>query len=163
MGGFVLAAVVPVIAELGDDLHAKVPLLLLIEGLVQEGILHLGLGGDGLDQLHLLRAQGIEDLLHIAGFHTRLEIIQQGIVGMLKAGEEGGITLAQLDHLLEVRLEDGRSPISGAPSTQACWATAVTWLNSTTYSVGTQVALWKSLALTLTRRASSESGSRLSA
>ena len=73
MEGLILPAAVPIKAHFGDDLHAEVPLLLLVIGQVHEGVVHLRAGGNLPDQLHLLWAQGVEDSLDIGGLETRLE------------------------------------------------------------------------------------------
>ena len=67
---FILPAAIPIVAHPGDDIHTEIQLSLLGELLVQEGVVNLGAGGDRLDQLHLLRPQGVEDGLHIRGLHA---------------------------------------------------------------------------------------------
>ena len=76
MGSLILAAAFPIVAKLGDDFHAEIPLLLLVESLVQERIVHLRFRGDGFDQFHLPRAQGVENRLDIRRLHAWLEDIQ---------------------------------------------------------------------------------------
>ncbi len=103
----VLAALGPVVAELGGNAHAEGVHLLFVVLAVQEVILHLFGGSDLLEQLDLLGAQVLEDDLDVGGLHPRLEVIQQGVVGMLGRREEGDVPLGEFYHLFEMRAEDG--------------------------------------------------------
>ena len=126
MQGLILATALPIVAHLGDDLHAEVPLLLLVVGEVQERVVHLRAAGDLADQLHLLRAQGIEDGLHIGGLQAGLEDIHQGVVNVVVRGEQGGIAARQVEHSFKVGLERGRNYSRRGPCAQASWAAVVT-------------------------------------
>ena len=134
--GFILAAAVPVIAKAGDHIHAKIPLLLFGEGRCRKLSSTCGLVGDGLDQLHLLRAQGIEDGFDIGGLHAGFKIIQQRIVDMVVRGKEGGVFAAQFNNFFQVRLEGWRNYLVARACAQASCARVVTWANSATFSVG---------------------------
>ncbi len=105
--GLVLAAAFPMVAHLGDGLHAKVPLFLLIVGQGHEGIVHLGLAGDLLDQCHLLGAQEVENGLYIGGLQTGLKDPQQRVVFMVVGCKIAGIAVSQVEDLFQVRLEGG--------------------------------------------------------
>jgi hypothetical protein len=80
---------------------------LLVVWLVQERVVHLGAGADGLDQLHLLRAQGAEYRAHIGGLHPRLIVLQQRVVYMVVRSEELREAAAVVDDLFQVRSEFG--------------------------------------------------------
>ncbi len=107
MCSLILPAVFPVITETCDDFFPETPLAGFVERLVEKDILHLWLRRNGFYELHLFRTQAFEDNLHIRSLHARLEIIQQGIVGMVETREKARILLPQGDNFLQVRLENG--------------------------------------------------------
>ena len=108
MRGAVKPAVLEIVAELGEQLDAEIPLLLLGVFQLQEGGVDLGPGGDGFDQGDLLRAQHAENLLDFGGLHPWLKIIQQGVVDVLVGDEEARIGPPHLDDFLEVGPEEGK-------------------------------------------------------
>jgi len=106
MHRLVLPAAVPVIPKARDHLNAKVPLTLFIIRDVQEAVIDHRFRRDLLQQLHLLRAQRIEDGLYFARFHAGFKIIQQRIVDMVVRLEEIGVSLPHCQHFFQMRPED---------------------------------------------------------
>jgi hypothetical protein len=106
VGRFILPAALPVVPVAGDHFDAKIPLFLFVIFQVQETIINLGLLGNRLDQFDLLRAQHRKDGLHLSRLHPGFETVQDDIIRVLVGGEELDISLAQIDDLFQVRLED---------------------------------------------------------
>src|SRR3989304_9712779 len=72
----VLPSSFPVISEAGDDIYAKIPLLLVFVLQGQETVINLRAGADGANQFNLLRAQPVENILDVGSFEPGFEIIQ---------------------------------------------------------------------------------------
>ena len=81
---------------------------ILWEVLVQHGIVHLRFGGHRFDQGDLLRADIIKDGLYFGGFHTRLVIIEQWVIGMVIRLEQFGVTFGPIDDLFQVRFKHAK-------------------------------------------------------
>ena len=108
MGGAVLAAALPIVADLRDHLYAEVPLLLIFVLLAQEGIIHLGPAGDGLDQLDLFWAQRFEDGFDVRSFQARLKVVQQRVVNVIIGCKALGVAAAQLEDPFQRGPEAGK-------------------------------------------------------
>ena len=106
MRRFILSAAIEIIAKALNDRFAKIPHFLFVIFFVQEIVFHLFARGDGFDQLHLLRAQFIEDRLYVGSLHTGFIVVEQRIIRMIGLRVEGYIFANQFNDLFKVRLED---------------------------------------------------------
>ena len=102
MDSEVLPATLPVISHASYDHDSELPLLLLVEFLVEEAIVYLRSGRNRLDQLDLVWAQFGEDGLDVGGFQTGVIIIQEWIVDMVVRLEDLRVLTAQLDDPLQM-------------------------------------------------------------
>ena len=95
----------PVEAEGGDHVDGKCPQVCFRVGGVQEVIGHRGAAADGLNERDLSGAQRIEQAPDVGGLQARFVIVEQDVVRMLGRRKEGDLPLLQVDHLLQVWLE----------------------------------------------------------
>ncbi len=107
MGGSVLAATLEVIAEFFDHGQAKIPLLLLVEGLMDRRVVHLLALADGANQFDLPWTQRFEHLPNLRRLHPNLVLVQQRIINMFVRLEEIAVLPVERHNLLEVRLKVG--------------------------------------------------------
>ena len=107
MRGLVLAVFVPVKTKGGDNLLAEGTLFGFGKFQVQEGVVHLLLFGNGLNEPHLFLAKFGKDGLNFSSLHAGFVIVEQGVVGMVGLWEEANVAAGEVHHFGKVRLEDG--------------------------------------------------------
>jgi len=114
MRRLILPPTVEVVAHIAQDDEGEIPLSPHVVVSLQEAVINrLAPLGDGLQQRRQPRLEVVEKPADLGGPHSRLEILQQGIVRLLFIAQGIGDAARDLDHALQVRLEE-RDVVFGA-------------------------------------------------
>ena len=109
------------------------------------------------DQRHELGLQLLEDLAHLGRLHARLEVVEEGVVGLVVALEALDVAALQLDRALELGPEELVVVLGSRAFAQTSCASAAAPVISAASSAGTRRAFSQSRRVVRIRLASSES------